>query len=1148
MNVIRCTFVLVCLAFQTALASTQSSSTVQADRVAAHPDLRATTLLRGHVPAWAVSATDRGAVAGDTSLRLTFVLSRSPELQASFTQLLADQQNPSSPSYHQWLTPQQVGERYGPTQHDVDGLTGWLGSQGLTVIETTPSRVFVNVVGPASTVASALATSFHTFNDNGKSRMSATVDPSVPTAFASLVTSISGLADTDIRPMHHGQAMAQAVQLQQNGVQPEYTNGVNHYITPGDFATIFDLKPVYNAGYTGAGQRVAIIGRSRVASTDITGFEANTGLATNVPNVIIPTTGSDPGLTNDGDQVEATLDVERVIGTAPAVQADLVISSNSGGGLYAAASYEVETVLDPVMNISFGSCEFYAGASAVSQWDTLYSLAASEGISVFVSSGDTGAAGCDSNFAVPPVYQFASINFLCASSYVTCVGGTEFAEGANSAQYWSSTNGAGLASALGYIPEGAWNELNVGVSNLSYIVASGGGGASIYVPKPAWQTGTGVPGDKARDVPDVSFPSSFHDGYYGCYAGGGGDCAAGRFFFYYGTSAGSPSMAAVTALLNQKAGGSQGNLNPLLYHLAAGSPNAFHDVNPAGINGTFCSINTPSICNNSTPSAHLLTGGLAGYAITTGYDQATGLGSLDVANFLTAAAAVAKSNLAPTTLSVQGNATTISDTQTATFTAVLSSKIAGTPTGTVQFYADGNALGAPVTIVSGMAVTAALPFTAAGSYLISAVYSGDSAYASSTAPGYQLTVTGLPSTTVVTAPNTTIPVGSAQTLNVAVSGGSGTGTPTGVVRVSVSSATFGILFTVPLVNGTATTPSITFPAVGSYTISASYHGDSVFSPSIGTGPSITVQRIASVVQLSTSSPSIGIGGAPSYGVTILGKAQTPPVITLNPVPTGSVQLYSNGVALGAPFSLSSSLTQSPYNVFSAAGTYSITATFSGDAYWAPSATELPVPLTVLSFPATYNLQVSTKTLSFAAGTTSNFNLDPISVMSLSGFVGAVTLSCSVAYNGTASPVVPPTCSIPNGTVTVNPSSLGGAVLFINSTAPSSNSTALNSERSSGLGTDWRGVAEVSVCGLVLWVLPVRRRGWRALTMLAVLWIGAMGLFGCGGQHSNSATTAPVTTPPITPATTPGSYTVTITPSTTASGPAVAPVTISLTIT
>jgi subtilase family serine protease len=1136
---LRYFFAFVCLSFQTALASTQTNSPIQADRVVAPPDSRVSTRLQGHVPGWAVSANDRGAVPADTPLRLTFVLSRSPEVQARFAQLLADQQNPSSSSYHQWLTPQQVGERFGPTQHDMDALTNWLGSQGLTVEETSPSRVFVRVTGSASIVAGALATSFHTFSDNGRSRMSATVDPAIPAAFAPLVTSVSGLADTDIRPMHHGQAMPKTAPSVSGSTvdQPQFTNNGIHYVTPADFSVIFDLKPVYSSGYTGAGQRVAIIGRSRVASTDISEFESETGLASNLPNTIIPTTGSDPGATNDGDQAEATMDVERLLGTAPAVQADLVVSSSASGGIFTAAQYEVQTLLDPVMTISFGSCEFYAGASAVSLWDTLFSQAASEGISVFVSSGDSGAAGCDAHFVTPPVYQLLSINYLCASSFATCAGGTEFVEGANS-QYWSTTNGTGLASAVSYIPEGAWNEPQSGPG--TYVATSGGGGASIYVPKPAWQVGTGVPADNARDVPDVSFPGAMHDAYYGCYAAGGGDCGANRFYFSYGTSAAAPSLAAVTALLNQKTGGSQGNLNPLLYRLAASNPSAFHDATPDTINRTVCSIGTPSFCNNSTPSANSLTGGLAGYALTTGFDQATGLGSLDVANFLNAAAAVSKSTLAPTTLSVQGSASTISDTQTATFTAVLTSKIAGTPTGTVQFYTDGNAAGAPVAVAAWTAVSSALPFPAAGSYSISASYSGDGTYASAIAPGIPLTVTGLASLTTMTVSNTAIPVSTSETFSIAVTPGSGTGTPAGVVRVNVFSTNVNILLTVPLSNGTATTPAIAFPTVGTYTITASYHGDSVFSPSSVTGPGITVQRLPSVVQLSAFSGLIGVGGAVNYGIGLLSTAQS---ATIVPVATGQMQLFSNGVALGAPFSLSGGgpggFLQTPYEFFSTAGTYSITATYAGDAYWAPSTTAFPLTVTVLSSPATYELEVGSKTLSFAAGTSANLNSDPITVSSGLGFVGTVSLTCSVTYNGGASGVVAPTCSIPTSTMMVTPSSALFTAVIINSTARS-NSTAQGAERPSGWRAGWRGVAEVSVCGLLLWVTPVRRRGWRVLAMMVVFWVGITGLSGCG-PHTDSGTTPP-------PGTTAGSYNVTITPSTTVSGVVVPPVTITLTIT
>ena len=301
-SAVRFLLVFFCLGLSTAFSSTQPATNVQANRVAASPDLRATALLRGHVPAWAIAANDRGAVLANTSVQLTFVLSRSPELQAAFTQLLDDQQNPSSPSYHQWLTPQQVGERFGPTQHDVDALTQWMGSQGLTVLETTPSRVFVRVSGPASTVGSALGTSFHSFALNGTTRMAATVDPSIPAAFSGIVNSITGMAEVIPAPMAHGRAMALKANTPDAVAKPQFTTTSGHFITPGDFAAIFDVKPVYSAGFTGTGQKIAVIGRSRVAASDITEFESNTGLTSNVPNVIVPPTGTDPGVTNDGDQ------------------------------------------------------------------------------------------------------------------------------------------------------------------------------------------------------------------------------------------------------------------------------------------------------------------------------------------------------------------------------------------------------------------------------------------------------------------------------------------------------------------------------------------------------------------------------------------------------------------------------------------------------------------------------------------------------------------------------------------------------------------------------------------------------------------------------------------------------------------------------
>ena len=409
-----------------------------------------------------------------------------------------------------------------------------------------------------------------------------------------------------------------------------------HYLTPNDFATIYDLSSVYSGGNTGAtvagkAQRIAIVGRSRVAATDISQFESLTGLPAAQPNVVVPTSGIDPGTTNGGDQDEATLDVDRVMGTAPGVGVDLVVSADSRtvSGIYTAAAYAVNTLMDPVMSISFGDCEANAGQQGVSVWDTLFSAAAAEGITVMVSSGDSGAAGCDGGSNTLPVTQTASINYICSSSYVTCVGGTEFADTSSASTYWSAQNGSGDSSALSYIPEGAWNEPTAGSK---YVAAGTGGGASAYIAKPSWQVGTGVPADGMRDVPDVALSSATHDGYIACLAYAGGDCSQQKFEVFGGTSVAAPGMAGIVALMNTATGNAAGNVNPLLYRLAASSTDVFHDVTEATAGVVGCSVSVPSMCNNSTPSSAGLTGGLAGFEVAAGFDESTGWGSVDGAN------------------------------------------------------------------------------------------------------------------------------------------------------------------------------------------------------------------------------------------------------------------------------------------------------------------------------------------------------------------------------------------------------------------------------------------------------------------------------------------------------------------------------------
>lgn len=335
------------------------------------------------------------------------------------------------------------------------------------------------------------------------------------------------------------------------------------------------MNPIYRQEIGGGGQTIAIIGRARVYDPDIENFASLAGVATEDPTVIVPPNGLDPGPaagtggTASGDQIEATLDVMRAGSIAPQATIDLVVSADATGvnGIRVAAEYVVDAnpVFAQVMNVSFGACEADRTLADVQFWDGVFSQGAAEGISSFVVAGDAGAAGCDTYFQTPPSSQIASPNYICASSYATCVGGTEFADTSNPGEYWSATTSGYLESVLQYIPEGGWNEpLN---NSGGTQAASSGGGVSSYIATPYWQVGTGVPGKQGRYTPDIAFSSAADDGYFGCleasgFSTGNGCVVAptGSFYFeyFFGTSAAAPDMAGITALLNQKLGAPQG--------------------------------------------------------------------------------------------------------------------------------------------------------------------------------------------------------------------------------------------------------------------------------------------------------------------------------------------------------------------------------------------------------------------------------------------------------------------------------------------------------------------------------------------------------------------------------------------------------------
>jgi pseudomonalisin len=456
------------------------------------------------------------------------------------------------------------------------------------VEENTAGRRSVIFSGAASQVESAFHTQIHDYKIGGEVHHANATDPEIPKALAQVVGGVVSLHDFHSKPMH-GYVRKPS---------PEFSSGGSYYLAPADFAAIYDLIPLYQQSITGSGQSIAIVARSNIKLADARQFRTTFGLPANDPQIII--NGADPGIWNSDEETEADLDVEWSGAVAKNAAIKFVVSksTSSSDGVDLSAQYIVNHNLSPVMSTSFGLCEASLGSSGNSFLNSLWQQAAAQGITVFVSSGDDGAAGCDSASATTAAHGRA-VNGLCSTPYSVCVGGTEFNDTSNPSLYWSSSNAAGTqSSALSYIPEVVWNESGPGEG----LWASGGGASTIYT-KASWQAGTGVPADGRRDVPDVSLTAAGHDGYL-IYQEGG-------LYVVGGTSAAAPSFAGVMAMVVQHAGARQGNANTVFYSLnskqSAGGASVFHDISKG---------------NNSVP-------GQAGFNATVGYDQATGLGSVD---------------------------------------------------------------------------------------------------------------------------------------------------------------------------------------------------------------------------------------------------------------------------------------------------------------------------------------------------------------------------------------------------------------------------------------------------------------------------------------------------------------------------------------
>ena len=1087
------------------------------------------TTLKGNTHPLARPQFDIGAASPDLPLnRMLLVLKRSPEQEHALRTLLDNQQDKASPHFHKWLTPDEFGTQFGPTDQDLQAVTGWLQSHGFQVNRVSHGRSIIEFSGTEAKVEEALHTSIHRYAVNGEEHWANASDPQIPAALAPVVAGVWSLHDFRKTPqlvLSNDQIAAKYVP----GGKPLFTSGSAHALTPADFYTIYNLHPLF-----GGGSKIAIVGRSNINLQDIIYFHYWMYDQAESPQVIV--NGADPGELGGGDQAEAVLDTTWSGAVAPSAWVALVVSAstNSSDGVDLSEEYIIDNNLADVMSESFGDCEANYTSAEATATASLAQQAAAQGITYLVSSGDSGAEGCDNPNTQTLATHAPSVNLLASPPSVIAVGGTMFNENGNATKYWSSTNApATLGSALSYIPETAWNQsctaAQCGSKNAG--IWAGGGGKSVFFQKPSWQNGvTGIPADNARDVPDVSLTAAGHDPYLLCLAGSCVPDSQGYIHFWAvsGTSASAPAFAGIIATVGATTGSRQGQANYVLYRLAASENlSQCNGSSTSTLPASTCVFNDVTKGNNAVPGETGYGTASAQFQSGTGYDLATGLGSINASNLLARWNSVTFNSTATTfsispTTAVHGAPLNVAGTVTAN---------SGTPGGTVWLvqtgYPNGNLVGDSTADLFALnaqgsfsGVTHILP---GGTYQVSAHYPGDGTYGTSdSSPQIQVQIQAESTTTSFAVwkkgssgtlvPFTSVPYGTAIYFTGHLGWASGYGKPSqyilfwdngsGIAQASM--------------NGEAdvTTSALTQIPAGSHSITAAYYGDNSFASSSNLTPiNFSITKLATITGLNAQQTSQSLILTATVNGSVTGGA----------APTGQVTFASGNTVLSTVYlnnSYSSNGTsQATFDASQlGAGQYSVTASYSGDTNYTASDSTV-VPLNLNADFTVSDRGITSQTV--RAGSTATY-INDLAVTSFFGFSGSVTVSCSVPATGTTCTADPAAYTLDNttlegvGTVSVTTTS---RVLLAGVTNGNPNSHSF-----------WWSYSIIAFSVFGIFVCSSHRKASpsaRKFTFVMGLSLLALGLSGCGqgsGGGSGGDGGGGVN-PNGTPA---GTYTVTLT--------------------
>jgi hypothetical protein len=1180
--------------------TTWAQSAIVPRRVTQTVDLENLVTLRGNTHPLARPEFDQGAAPDSQPMeRMLLVLQRSPEQESALRKLLDQQQIKSSPNYHMWLTPEQFGEQFGPADADIQAVTGWLSSQGFEVSRVAAGRTVIEFSGTAGAVRQAFHTEIHKFVVNGEERWANASDPQIAAALEPVVAGFASLNNFPRQPML--QRVGAFSRSKATGeVRPLFTvpssNGNYYALGPADFATIYNVWPLWEPTaeivpiIDGTGQTIAIVAESNINVQDARDFRNVFGLPANDPQVILD--GPDPGVLESGSESEADLDVEWAGAVARGATIDLVVSQSTEAtaGVDLSALYIIDNNLAPVMSESFGDCEAFLGVGGNAFYQTTREQGAAQGITIVNSAGDSGSARCDQDMGEVAAQYGLAVSGMASTPFNVAVGGTDFGDADNWSAYWSSSNNSTtLSSALSYIPEMTWNDSCAHSGGANGCVSAGGdtptgidlvagsGGASNCVnstgtmpnvtctggyAKPSWQSGTGVPDDGARDIPDVSlfagngFTRSF---YVLCEADAlpAGEISCNRAYanWYFlgagGTSAAAPAFAGIMAMVNQKTGERQGSANYVLYPLAAKSGASctssasmaatantssciFYDV-VTGNNSVACVGGSPNCSSTSSEEPYGIlqvnppTNSTPAWTTTTGYDLATGLGSVNAANLVNNWTSV---SFKPTTTTLPNlSPTTLTHGQWVNFTInVAPNSGSGTPTGDVSLIAQAGSSSSNIAGIGSFPLTTGSSSSSfsgktnmlpGGAYAVTAHYAGDGTFgASDSTPPVLVTVNAEDSQTRV-ALLTFDPATGQETGSNATS--AAYGSSFNILRADVTNSSGQLCFSSsyqcptglvtftdngqPLDLGSYNLNSQGYTedqfvglAGGSHKVVASYWGDNSYVKSASPADVIVITPAPTTTTLSGLPSSVLAGTTVSFTVTVSTQSR-------GVAPTGYIQVQEGSTALstGGDYDPTNGSATSYASLQAALvanlvpGTASVEALYPGDRNYAAS-TSAGTTVNVTDFGVAANPTSINIPAPGQSGTAT------ITITPLYGFTGTVTVSCSFTGPG-------PGMSCTSTPVNVTGSSPVTTTLTITTTAQASAAPPKAQRRGPPgfrLPVGWLLLlAAMLTLTTLLSLATARRRPAAWLFATALLVVGVWVACGGGGSSSPPPPQAPV---------------------------------------